>query len=105
MHSHTQSLGDDVVSPGGGAYLAYLRAIGRDPSGRAGREAWRRQDHARVFIERRQFRSARRIVTNSAWSSRVLAETYPFAAGPDTLHLQRRGHGVLLASHPRGAPG
>jgi UDP-glucose:(heptosyl)LPS alpha-1,3-glucosyltransferase len=81
VHSHTQSFGDDVVSPGGGAYFAYLRAIGRDPSGRAGREAWRGQDHARVFIERRQFRSARRIVTNSAWSSRVLAETYPFAAG------------------------
>jgi UDP-glucose:(heptosyl)LPS alpha-1,3-glucosyltransferase len=81
VHSHTQSLGDDVVSPGGGAYRAYLRAMGRDVWGRAGRPAWRPQDHARVFIERRQFRSACRIVTNSAWSSRVLAKTYPMAAG------------------------
>jgi len=80
VHSHTQSLGDDIVSPGGGAYRAQLRAIGRDPWGRAGRRAWRPQDHARVLIERRQFRSARRIVTNSAWSGRILAETYPFAA-------------------------
>jgi UDP-glucose:(heptosyl)LPS alpha-1,3-glucosyltransferase len=98
VHSHTQSLGDDVVSPGGGAYLAYLRAIGRDPWGRAGRPAWRPQDHARVFIERRQFRSARRIVTNSLWSGRVLAETYPSAAarircvynGVDAEHFSPR---------------
>jgi len=81
VHSHTQSLGDDVVSPGGGAYLAYLRAVGRDPWGRGGRPAWRPQDHARVFLERRQLRSALRIVANSAWSARILADTYPFAAG------------------------
>jgi UDP-glucose:(heptosyl)LPS alpha-1,3-glucosyltransferase len=81
VHSHTQSLGDDIVSPGGGAYLAYLRAVGRDPWGRGGRPAWRPQDHARVFLERRQLRSALRIVANSAWSARILAETYPFTAG------------------------
>jgi UDP-glucose:(heptosyl)LPS alpha-1,3-glucosyltransferase len=80
VHSHTQSLGADVVSPGGGAYVAYLRAIGHNPWRRVGRPAWRPQDHARVFVERHQFRSARRIVTNSLWSGRVLAETYPFAA-------------------------
>jgi len=98
VHSHTQSLGDDVVSPGGGAYRAYLHAIGRDPWGRAAGSAWRPQDYARVLVERRQFRSVRRIVTNSAWSRRVLGETYPFAAartrcvynGVDTEHFSPR---------------
>ena len=80
VHSHTQSLGADVVSPGGGAYRAHLRAIGREPGWRPGGRTWRLQDRARVLVERRQFRSARRIVTNSLWSRRVLAETYPFAA-------------------------
>jgi UDP-glucose:(heptosyl)LPS alpha-1,3-glucosyltransferase len=98
VHSHTHSLGDDIVSPGGGAYRAFLRAIGRDPWARAGSRAWRPQDHARVFIERYQFRSARRIVTNSVWSGRVLGETYPFAVartrcvynGVDTEHFSPR---------------
>ena len=106
VHSHTQSLGDDVVSPGGSAYLAYLRAIGRDRWGRAGRPAWRPQDHARVFVERRQFRSAHRIVANSVWSRRVLAETYPFAAartrcvynGVDTEQFSPRIRGELRAA-------
>src|SRR4029079_17104332 len=61
VHSHTQSLGDDVVSPGGGAYLAYLRAVGRDPWGRGGRPAWRPRDHARAFLARRQLRSDLRL--------------------------------------------
>ena len=106
VHSHTQSLGDDVVSPGGGAYLAYLRAMGRDRWGRRGGPAWRPQDHARVLVERRQFRSARRIVTNSVWSGRLLAETYPFAAdrtrcvynGVDAEHFSPRLRGEFRAA-------
>jgi UDP-glucose:(heptosyl)LPS alpha-1,3-glucosyltransferase len=80
VHSHTQSLGDDIVSPGGGAYRAYLRAVGRDRPWRPGDRAWRARDRARVLVERWQFRFARRVVTNSLWSRRVLGETYPFAA-------------------------
>ena len=105
VHSHTQSFGDDVVSPGGGAYLAYLRAIGRDPWGRAGREAWRSQDHARVFIEAAPVplgapdRDQLRVEQPGA------GRDLPVRRRPDPLRPQRRGHGILLASHPRRAPG
>jgi hypothetical protein len=98
VHSHTQSLGDDVVSPGGGAYRAYLRAIGRHAGWRPGGRTGRAQDRARMLVERWQFRSTRRIVTNSLWSRRVLGETYPFAAartecvynGVDATHFSPR---------------
>jgi UDP-glucose:(heptosyl)LPS alpha-1,3-glucosyltransferase len=98
VHSHTQSLGDDIVSPGGGAYRAGLRAIGRASMWGPGGQTWRLQDRARVLVERWQFRLARRIVTNSSWSGRVLGETYPFAAGRircvyngvDTRHFSPR---------------
>jgi UDP-glucose:(heptosyl)LPS alpha-1,3-glucosyltransferase len=99
VHSHTQSLGDDVVSPGGGAYRACLAAVGRRRRWRpGGGDTWRAQDRARVLVERWQFRSARRIVANSQWSARVLGATYPFAAsrtrcvynGVDATHFSPR---------------
>jgi UDP-glucose:(heptosyl)LPS alpha-1,3-glucosyltransferase len=98
VHSHTQSLGDDIVSPGGGAYRAYLRAMGRGSPWGPRRRTWRPQERVRAFIERWQFRSARRIVTNSLWSGRVLGETYPFATsrtrcvynGVDATHFSPR---------------
>jgi UDP-glucose:(heptosyl)LPS alpha-1,3-glucosyltransferase len=81
VHSHAKSLGEDIVSPGGSAHRALVRVLGaHDPRWRRLGRAWHPRHRSPVLVERWQFRLARRIVTNSRWSARVLAESYPFAA-------------------------
>ena len=81
VHSHTKSLGDDVVSPGGSAHRAYLATLRLDDPGLRGRaRAWHPFHRTTLLVEARQLRAARRIVVNSEWSQRQLAAAYPQAA-------------------------
>jgi UDP-glucose:(heptosyl)LPS alpha-1,3-glucosyltransferase len=81
VHSHTKSLGEDIVSPGGSAHRAYLATLRRGDPGLRGRaRSWHPFHRTTLAVEALQFRAARRIVVNSEWSRRQLAAAYPQAA-------------------------
>lgn len=82
VHSHTKSLGDDIVSPGGSAHRAYLATLRLGDGGLRGRaRPWHPFHRTTLLVEALQLRAARRIVVNSEWSRRQLAAAYP-QAGP-----------------------
>jgi UDP-glucose:(heptosyl)LPS alpha-1,3-glucosyltransferase len=81
VHSHTKSLGDDLVSPGGSAHRAYLATLRLGDRGLRGRaRSWHPFHRTTLLVEALQLRAARRIVVNSEWSRRQLAVAYPQAA-------------------------
>lgn len=96
VHSHTKSLGDDIVSPGGSAHRAYLATLRLGDRGLRSRlRAWHPFHRTTLLVEARQLRAARRIVVNSEWSRRQLTAAYPGTAarvevvynGVDSTHF------------------
>ncbi len=96
VHSHTKSLGDDVVSPGGSAHRAYLATLRVGDRGlRRRARPWHPFHRSTLLVESLQLRAARRIVVNSEWSRRQLTAAYPQAAprvevvynGVDSAHF------------------
>src|SRR5262245_30769357 len=78
VHTHTKSVGDDLVSPGGSAHRAWLDVLGRDLSpSRARLLAWHPYHRSMLLLERVQFATVRRIALNSEWSQRQLVHAYP----------------------------
>jgi UDP-glucose:(heptosyl)LPS alpha-1,3-glucosyltransferase len=78
VHSHTKSLGDDIVSPGGSAHRAYVGLLQRESAGlRRLALPWHPYHRSMLTVERFQLAQARRIVVNSGWSRSVLAGAYP----------------------------
>jgi UDP-glucose:(heptosyl)LPS alpha-1,3-glucosyltransferase len=78
VHSHTKSLGEDLVSPGGSAHRAYLATLRLGDRGLRGRaRPWHPFHRTTLLVEALQLRAARVIVVNSEWSRRQLTAAYP----------------------------
>jgi UDP-glucose:(heptosyl)LPS alpha-1,3-glucosyltransferase len=90
IHSHTKSLGDDVVSPGGSAHRAWVRLLASEARPLRRRALpWHPYHLSSMAVERVQLARARRVVVNSEWSRRTLVDAYPEVGG--RLEIVRNG--------------